>query len=132
MSGIKFWVARLWPLALFAGAVALMITSWQADPFDPSLEGTRRYGHNHDGALVEIGLWTLAELVILYAVLAPGSVGRRVWRAIAALLLFAPWTLVSLLLVMHAGGILGIHALWLMAVDVGITIVLATRAVARR
>ena len=34
---------------LFACAMA---RDWWNDPFDPTLEGTHRYGHNSEGALV--------------------------------------------------------------------------------
>ncbi|HEY0136057.1 MAG TPA: hypothetical protein VGB85_18350 [Nannocystis sp.] len=125
-------IARLWPVVLGIATLAAMYMNWRGDPFDPTLEGTARYGHNHEGALSQIASLVLAELVVLYLVLAPGSAARSIGRAIAALLLFAPWTLFSLLLTMHAGGIAALHALWLMAVDLGIVVVLVARCVKRR
>ena len=125
-------IARLWPVVLFVATLALMYVDWLGDPFDPTLEGTRRYGHNHEGALWQMASWVAAELVVLYLVLAPGSAGRSVGRAIAALLVFAPWTLFSMFMTMHAGGIVALHWLWLMLVDVGIVVVLIARCSRRR
>ena len=126
------WIARLWPVVLFVATLALMYLDWQGDPFDPTLEGTRRYGHNDEGVLGDMALLASAELVVLYLVLGPGSAGRGVGRAIAALLLFAPWTLFSMFMTMHAGGIVALHWLWLMVVDLGIVIVLTSRCFPRR
>ena len=125
-------LSRLWPVALYAAVVSLMALNWQRDPFDPALTGTASYGHNHDGALSEMALWALAELVVLHLVLAPGAPTAGTWRAVAALLGFGVWTLFSLMITMHAGGVVALHALWLRAVDVGIVVVLVTRAGARR
>jgi hypothetical protein len=121
-------LSRLWPVALYAAVVSLMVLNWQRDPFDPTLTGTASYGHNHDGALAEMALWALAELVVLHLVLAPGAPAAGTWRAVAALLGFGVWTLFSLMITMHAGGIVALHALWLMAVDLGIVVVLIARA----
>ena len=126
------WIARLWPVVWFVVTLALMYINWQGDPFDPTLTDTRRYGHNHEGALPQMAALALAELAVLYLVLAPGSAVRSVWRAVVALLMFAPWTLFSLFMTMHAGGIVGLHALWLLVVDLGIVVVLVARIVKRR
>jgi hypothetical protein len=126
------WLARLWPAALFAVAITLMILDARSDPFDPTLAGTRRYGHNHAGALAQMATWASVELVLLYLVLAPGSASRSVWRAVLALLGFAGWTLFSLALSMHAGGIVAVHSLWLLTVVLAILATLIIRIVTRR
>lgn len=131
MATLKGAFARLWPLMLGIAAVALMAMDWRDDPFDPSLAGTRRYGHNHDGALTQMAVWVLIELVVLYVVLGPGSARAQIWRAVVALVIFVPWTLLSLALVMHAGGVVAVHGLWLLVVCVGLVAVLVTRIVAR-
>jgi hypothetical protein len=118
MATLKGAFARLWPLVLGIAAVALMYMDWREDPFDPALEGTRRYGHNHDGALTQMAVWVLVELVVLYVVLGPGSASARIWRA-------------SLALMMHAGGIVAVHGLWLLVACVGLVAVLVARIVTR-
>ena len=131
MATLKGAFARLWPLVLGIAAVALMYMDWREDPFDPALQGTRRYGHNHDGALTQMAVWVLVELVVLYVVLGPGSASARIWRAAVALVIFVPWTLLSLAVMMHAGGIVAVHGLWLLVVCVGLVAVLVARIVAR-
>jgi hypothetical protein len=107
-----FGLAALW--ALFA---ALMINDALHDPYDPTLEATHRYGHNHDGALREGLMATVIELAVLYLVLRPWSTAGRPWlRVLVMLLPLIPWTLVSAVITMHAGGITMIHFVWLLAV----------------
>jgi hypothetical protein len=108
-----------------------MSRDWLGDPYNPALEGRARYDHNHEGALWQLALWVLCEWAVLQGVLRPGAPGREVWRAALALLLFVPWTFFSMFLAMHAGGIVGLHVAWLMALDLGIAGVLVSRGVLR-
>ena len=49
---------------------------------------------------------------------------RRNWgRALGALALLVPWTGLSIVMTMHAGGIVALHALWLMLVAVIVFVV---------
>src|SRR5688572_6692398 len=94
----------------------LMTRSWLNDPYDPTLEGTDRYGHNHEGALVDgLGI-TLVELAVLLAILRPWSYERSWGRAMVAVALLLPWTALSMFLTMHQGGIFVLHWLWLVVV----------------
>lgn len=112
---------RLGGLACLWLAVALlMVRSALGDPFDPARVGTAAYGHNHEGALLEGLVWTFTELVIVYAILRPWSYDRSLGRALAALALLAPWTAFSLLMTMHAGGIVALHFLWLAALTAAV------------
>ena len=94
----------------------LMVRDDANDPYNPSLEGTARYGHNHQGALWQTLLLTVVELAVLYAILRPWSYRRSWGRAVAALALFLPMAAFSTLMTMHAGGIVSLHLLWLVAV----------------
>lgn len=125
------WPARLWPSVLFVATIALMVRDFLVDPFDPARTGTAAYGHNHEGALPSFAVWALCELVVLHLVLAPGSATAGVGRAVVALLLLAPWALFSLMLAMHAGGVIVLHALWVVALAAGSLVVLLVR-IARR
>jgi hypothetical protein len=131
MSTGRTWFARFWPAALCALTVLLMYRDWLSDPYNPSLEGRARYGHNHEGALWQMVLWVLCEWAVLQGVLRPGGREREVWRAALALLLLLPWTYFSMFMAMHAGGIVGLHVLWLMAAVVGVAGVLVSRSVFR-
>jgi hypothetical protein len=101
---------------LWLVVAGLMIRSWSNDPYDPTLVGTARYGHNHEGALVDGLEITLVELAVLLAILRPWSYARSWGRALVALALLLPWTALSMLLMMHQGGILVLHTLWLVVV----------------
>ncbi len=126
-----FGLAAIWALA-----AAWMVLDGLRDPYDPALEGTRRYGHNHPGALREGLLASLVELAVLYVVLQPWRKSGRAWlRVLAMLVPLVPWTLFSGVLCMHAGGIVAIHFLWLVVVVlvlVGALAASAGAAVARR
>jgi hypothetical protein len=124
-------LALLW--ILFAAA---MVLNGLGDPYDPARKGTLAYGHNHQGALRDGLLGSLVELALLYVVVQPWKKGGRTWlRVLVALLLLVPWTLFSGVMCMHAGGIVVIHFLWLLAVVVALVGALAASggaAVARR
>lgn len=126
-----FGLAAIWALTAI-----LMLLNGLHDPFDPALEGTRRYGHNHEGALRDGLVVSLVELAVLYGVLRPWKMGGRAWlRILGILVLLVPWTLVSAVLTMHAGGITTIHLMWLLTVVlvlVGALVVSGAAAMARR
>jgi hypothetical protein len=126
-----FGLAALWAVA--AGAMAL---NSLRDPYDPAREGTQRYGHNHRGALGEGLVASLVEVAVLYVAVQPWRKDGRTWlRVLAVLVPLVPWTLFSGVLCMHAGGIVAIHFLWLLAVVlvlVGALTISGAAAVARR
>jgi uncharacterized RDD family membrane protein YckC len=121
-----FGLAILW--ALSAGC---MVLNALRDPYDAALEGTRRYGHNHEGALRDGLVVSLIELAVLYFVLRPWNKDGRPWlRVLALLLVFVPWTLLSAVLTMHSGGIVMIHLMWLLTVVLVLVVALVGSAAA--
>jgi len=98
---------------LWAVAALLMVRDSLQDPYDPNLEGTARYGHNSEGALPLVLLGSLLELLVACLILRPGSSPPSWIRSRAAFVLFFPWTAVSMVLVMHTGGLYALHFLWL-------------------
>ena len=90
-----------------------MVRDWIIDPYNSALAGAARYGHNHSGALGEGLAACFIELVLLVALLRPWSFDRSWGRALGALALTLPWTVFSMVITMHAGGIVAIHFLWL-------------------
>lgn len=117
---------------LWLAIVVLMIRSHLGDPYDPALTGTEAYGHNHEGALLQGVIWTFTELVIVSAILRPWTYRRSWGRALGALALLVPWTGLALLMTMHAGGIVALHALWLMLVTALVFVVLLSALFVRR
>jgi hypothetical protein len=128
------WLATLVvPLAWVAVAAA-MAGSWSSDPYDPARTGTAAYGHNGEGGL-SFGLaLTGVEALVLLVALRPWSYTARSWaRPLVTLGAALPWTLLSALLTMHAGGIIAIHLLWLLAAVVALAaLTVATALTPRR
>jgi len=128
------WAIRMGGLPMLWLVVAvLMVRDDARDPYQPDRHGTGAYGHNYEGALVHgLGL-TLLELAVLYAILRPWSYRQSWARSALALLLFLPWTAFSMLMTMHAGGVIVLHFLWLAGVIVALVLLTSWSAlVARR
>lgn len=118
--------------AFWALTAVMMVRDWLDDPYDPQLEGTRRYGHNSEDALPNGLVLTLVELAILVAILRPWSYDRSWGRALGAVALLAPWTMLSMLMTMHAGGIAFVHFAWTFVVLVGLVVALVVSAISQR
>ena len=98
------------------------------DPFDPLLEGTARYGHNPPGALANGLVLITVELAVAVLLLRPWS-RPSPGSTLIGLLLAAPWALCSMLMTMHAGGVIAIHFVWtaVLAVYFFVVVVLVAR-----
>lgn len=115
-------------VAMWATTVALMVRSHLLDPFDPRRQGTAVYGHNPEGAL-RVGLTAITiELALAFLVIRPW-LRPAVGRSTIGLLLAAPCAVLSMLMTMHAGGIVALHFLWmaLLSVYCFVSIVVAAR-----
>jgi hypothetical protein len=130
------WLPTLVPAVLWLGAAVLMWRDWAHDPYDPALTGTDAYGHNAKGDLPRCLMLSLAELAAYYAFTWPWVRRRAGWLGLAIALgamATIPWSCMSTLMVMHAGGVLAIHALWtwalcaLILVEAGVAIRAALR-----
>lgn len=110
-------VRSLVPLFVFVAFAAWMVHDWRRDPYDPALTGTAAYGHNGEGALgTGLGLCA-GELLAFYLLTCPFLVRRPRWFFVIPLVglgALAAWTLLFMVLSMHAGGIIMIHFLWLL------------------
>ena len=107
-------LVRLAGLPIVWGVFALLMArDYAGDTYDPAVHGPRSYGHNHEGALRDFLVWTLAELAVVYLILRPWSYRRSWKRAMVALLLCLPWTAFSAILLIHAGGVIRLHFFWM-------------------
>jgi hypothetical protein len=111
-SNLRNHALSLGLVCAWLAVVVLMVLDHRRDPYDPSREATATYGHNDEGALAHGIVMTLVELVVFLVVLRPWGARRSTGRAAAALVLFGAWSVLSLVWVMHAGGIMAIHAVW--------------------
>src|SRR5262245_61180102 len=90
-------------------------------PFGRSAEHPG-YGENHPGDLPMAYAISATEVAILLAITRPWS-RDPIWRrALAALLLFGPWTVVWIAAGMHAGSIESAHVLWRLAITLGLIV----------
>ncbi len=101
----------------------MAVDGWQ-DPYNPNLIGTEAYGHNHKEALIQGFTFTSLELGILYLIVRPRSFHRSWLRIIGAIVLFFPWTFLMIFVTMHGGGIMLLHLLWLLVVDLILVLIL--------
>lgn len=111
------------PLLWIITAIA-MVVNYLGDPYSPLREGTAAYGHNHAGALTDGLLFSLAELILVGLILRPWSYRQSWGRAVAAWVAFVPWTLMAMMMTMHAGGVLLIHFVWLLALTTVLTVLM--------
>jgi hypothetical protein len=120
-------IVRVAALPLFWALTALLMArDWANDPYDPTND---RYGHNHEGALTDGLVMTSVELVVLVAILRPWSYDRSWVRSLVATVLLAPWTMLSMMMSMHAGGIVFIHLFWIFLVLVGLSVTFLVSAI---
>lgn len=100
-------------LLLWAATVAAIVLNHLGDPYDETRIGTDAYGHNAPGTLGVVLGATFLELLLVIIILRPGSYLRSWGRPLSGLVVLAPLIGLSLVMSMHAGGILLIHLLWL-------------------
>ena len=101
------------------------------DPFNPSLTGTARYGHNGEGSFNDYAVMIAVEFCILAATLLPFSFSRFYWiRPLILQPFFGAWFLMMALAGMHAGGVHLIHMLYLLGINVIIFILLIASLIA--
>jgi hypothetical protein len=107
-SRASFWLRHVWlPLAWGVGLVLIL---WgRVGPSDPAAQ---QYGANWPGDLRAALALLTVETLVLYAILRPWSYRASWQRSLLALLVVAPWALLSVIVTMHAGRILGLLAFW--------------------
>lgn len=127
--------ARVFVVFWLVGIV-WMVSTYFANPVDPTLQGTDRYGTTYHGELQSILGVTAVELALSIAILRPWSYERSWGRALLTLLVFTPWILLWGALGLHAGPTTHAHTVWLLLYWIGLlcstTSALASAGYARR
>jgi hypothetical protein len=111
--------------------LGLMWRSAMNDPGPTGLPNDLPNWHNRPGDLNRNALLVVAEALVALAVIRPWSYARSWGRALAAVTLFAPWVLLNFMFMVHSGGIMVLHTLWLVALWLGFVIATAWSAGAR-
>ena len=84
------------------------------DPGPTGLPGDLPNWHNRAGDLTSMTRFVLVEAAVALLIFRPWSYDRNWGRAVVAILLFTPWLLLNLMLLIHSGGIMVLHTLWLL------------------
>ena len=85
------------------------------DPGPTGLPNDLKYWHNFPGDLRQNAIELLLEAAIALILIRPWSYNRNPGRAVVAAVLFAPWLLLNVAFIIHSGGIMVLHTLWLLA-----------------
>jgi hypothetical protein len=127
-AGRRRMVPFVWMGLAAAALVALLVTARVRGPFDPS--GGERMA-NYPGDLRHFLVWGAAELLVLALVLRVWSYRHAPGRALLALSLWLPWSVLNVVVCMHCGSIGGAHAGWLLLVAIGLFAAIVVSEVAR-
>lgn len=115
MTAIRQVLAAL-PLA-GAGIVVLgMIRDALTDHGPTGLPNDLPNWHNRPGELLTFCVMVAVETAVLYRILRPRSYQHHWGRAVFALALFTFWTLPFLMLMIHSGGVMVWHFMWLIVI----------------
>src|SRR5262245_8218170 len=110
------WLARYAVLlGMWLGTVLLMLQDYAGDPYDPLRTGTSAYGHNSQDILGTVLPLTVGEILFALIILRPRSYRASWGRAVLAFVVLFAWGLFSLAISMHAGGVVMLHGLWVVA-----------------
>jgi hypothetical protein len=108
---------RNWMLPFAAAVLALAAWyGWATGEMDPAVHLPMANFPADLAHVAEEGGW---EMLLLYAVLRPWSYRRSWGRAGLAALLLLPWVLFNLLF-LHQGPAMGMHTLWLLAMEIAL------------
>ncbi|MEO7733557.1 MAG: hypothetical protein ABIY55_21520, partial [Kofleriaceae bacterium] len=86
--------------------------------------------HNRPGDLSAFVIMTVVELLVILAILRPWSYSRSWKRPLFAATLFMPWLLLFGAVIVHSGGIMVIHAVWLAGVWSGLVLLAVSTGLA--
>lgn len=117
-------------LAAWLITVSDMIASAMSDTGPTGLAGDLPNWHNSPGDLSRYIVLSGAELLVVLAVLRPRSYDYSWPRALVVLLCLTPWTLFFIVLMMHSGGIMVAHTLWLLGLWISMAVLTAVSAIA--
>jgi hypothetical protein len=97
------------------GTLALMRRSAVRDPGPTGLPNDLPNWHNRPGNLRHYAILVLIEAVVALLLMRPWSYDRSWGRALIAAVVLMPWLLLNLMVMIHSGGIMVLHTLWLLA-----------------
>jgi hypothetical protein len=130
VSRRAYWQSALL-LAVVIGTLALMWRSAAGDPGPTGLPNDLKYRHNFPGDFRQNAILVLVEAAIAMLLIRPWSYNRSSGRTIIAAFVFLPWLILNLAFMMHSGGIMALHTLWLLALWLSFVVAAAWSGIAR-
>jgi hypothetical protein len=109
-------------IAWWAFIAFRMVRSAKQDSGPTGLPGDLPNWHNRPGELSSFLGLTLIELAVILAILRPRSYAHSWRRALAAVAVVTPWLVVFVAMMIHAGGVMVLHVLWLGGLWIGIAV----------
>ncbi len=110
--------------AWFAYSVVEMVRDDRMDHGPTGLPGDIVNWHNTPGNLRWYLVMSVGELLLLLWTIGPRTFHRSWGRAMRLLAWLLPWTLVHIVTMMHAGGIMVVHLVWLYGLCAGALVLL--------
>jgi hypothetical protein len=108
--------------------ISRMIADAHADLGPTGLPGDLRNQHNRPGELSTYVEITIVEFAAILAILRPWSYQQSWERAFIALALLTPWAFIFLALMIHSGGIMVAHFVWLSSLWLGLLLLVIVSA----
>jgi hypothetical protein len=102
-------------VATVIGILGFMWRSAVRDPGPTGLPNDLPNWHNRPGDFRDNALLVLTEAAVAMLLIRPWSYDRSWGRALNGAVMFAPWLLLNLMFMIHSGGIMVLHTLWLFA-----------------
>ncbi len=107
-------------LGLWFIVAAMICSSYFGDRHEPG----HYFASNTREAFCALLVISLVEIAVLYLVLRPWRYQRSFARPLLALVVFAPWAIVNMMLSMHAQTIILQHSFWLFFIVCPLLIIL--------
>lgn len=121
MTAVLKFIRNFGLLGLWLAAALFLYFNFRREESRPQPHGHYYADDNADSVLFVIVVM-LVEVVVLYLILRPWSYRNSFARPLAALLLFLPWTLLSMVVSMHAASAVFLHWMWLFVLDCALVV----------
>lgn len=117
-NGVR-WAVGAGPICWWAFVAWQMSRDMQRAPGPTGLPDDLPNLHNGAGDLKTFVVMALVELAVVTVILRPWSYDRSWGRALGALVVLVPWTLLFLIMLIHSGGVMLWHVRWLLGLVLG-------------
>lgn len=121
MTAVLKLIRNFGLLGLWLAATLFLYFNFRREQANP-LPHKHHFAEDSADSVLSVIVVMLIEVVVLYLILRPPSYRNSFARPLTALLLFLPWTLVSMMVSMHAGSAVFLHWMWLFMLDCALVV----------